>query len=237
MAMRLESTSAGPMGSGFLPLHEGSQPPAPQVVASKAHLPERYGVPLLELLVVDPYFVFISWEITEQQLDQARSMFGAEFNNRRLRVRLSNAETGGELSSRELYGDIGRWFIQLNVPGVWLRAELQYLAGGDSMELNSAGPVFVPRDAPVEPECWEELFVNYSRSEKDELRIESIEREGSAAWPKITLEPPTIAMSASDSDGSAGYLSSCVGARQRVDTGLLRPLLPIAPASVEAEDD
>lgn len=237
MAMRLESTSAGPMGSGFLPLQEGSQPPAPQVVTRRAHLPERYGIPLLELLVVDPYFIFISWEITAQQLEQSRELFGADFASRRLRVLLTDVEHGVQLSSRELYGDIGRWFIQLNVPGVWLQAELQFVSGDKSLTLNSAGPVFVPRDTPVEPEAWEELFVNYARSEKGELRIESIERERVANWPKITLGRSCAQPVASRTDGSLDYVSSSTGARRRADSGLLRPLLPLAPASVEDLDD
>jgi hypothetical protein len=235
MATRLESTSGGPMGSGFLPLHEGSQPPAPVDVTRRAHLPERYGIPLLELLVVDPYFIFVSWEIAEAQLEQARAIFGADFHNRRLRVLLFDVGTDAQLSARELYGEVGRWFIQLNHPGVWLRAELEYQTGSAALTLNSAGPVFIPRDAPVEPERWEELFVIYGRSEKGELRIESIERD-QPAWPRITLEMPGGHTSPAATNTSAEHMSS-VGARRRVDSGLLRPLLPLAPAHVEGEDD
>ena len=41
-------------------------------------LPERYGIPLLELLVVDTAYLFVSWEITPEQLAQAQSAMGGE---------------------------------------------------------------------------------------------------------------------------------------------------------------
>jgi hypothetical protein len=237
MAMRLESTSGGPMGSGFLPVHEGSQPPAPRVLASRAHLPERYGVPLLELLVVDPYFIFISWEIAQEQLDQARQHLGESFEQRRLSVALIDAQSEQVVSTRELYGEVGRWFIQLNAPGRWIRAELHFRSVGAELSLNRAGPVFVPRDRPVEPEHWEELHVNYSRGEKGELRIESLGRQQADGWPKIALEGPAGLDQPAAQDGSASRFSSPGGAQRHIDAALLRPLLPVAPAALEDDDD
>ncbi|MDQ3022914.1 MAG: DUF4912 domain-containing protein, partial [bacterium] len=184
MAMRLESTSGGRMGSGFLPVHEGSQPTAPTSLKIRAGLPERYGVALLELLIVDPYFIFISWEITTGQLEGAHVQFGAGFERRRLRVLLFDADSGSLLTARELFGDVGRWFIELNQPGRWLRAELQFQVDSSVMSLNTTGDVFLPRDEPVEPQQWDELFVTYSRSEKGELRINAMERE-QPGWPQI----------------------------------------------------
>src|SRR5438105_1084051 len=99
MAQRLESTSGLTMGSNFLPLHEGSQPAGPAVAASRAELPQRYGIPLLELLVVDPQFIFISWEITQEQLDASRVALREDFARRRLQVVLSEAQSGAELAT------------------------------------------------------------------------------------------------------------------------------------------
>ena len=121
-------------------------------------------------------------------MQQARNRFGRGFDNRRLRVQLYDATTENQISARELYGDIGRWFIQLNQPGIWLRAELVFSTDNSQFTLNSAGPVFMPRDTPVEAEGWEELYVTYSLNEKRELRLEGVNRESSPAWPRISLD-------------------------------------------------
>jgi hypothetical protein len=215
------------MGSGFLPIHEGTQPPAPELTNHRASLPERYGIPLLELLVVDAHFIFISWEVTTAQLDQARQLFGDAFDIRRLQVTLTDSETGTPLGQRELYGDIGRWFIQLSQPGIWLRATLHFRHLELEMQLGEAGPVFIPRDTPLEPERWEELLVTYARSEKGELRLDSIE-PGTSAQPRLSglrVEQSEYG----DAERGPGY--------RHIETALLRPLLPLAPASVEDRDD
>jgi hypothetical protein len=243
MAQRLESSSGAQMGSSFLPVHEGRQQLSPPAgLVEHFHLPERYGIPLLELLVVDPYFVFISWEIPEAQLETARAHFGAEFERRRLQVRLTDSESGATVAIRALYGELGRWFIRLDQPGVWLRAELHYVAGEAELLLNAAGPVFVPRDTPVEPLRYEELHVTYGRGATGELTLEAVERER-PGWPTIGLtlpgwsRPGEPAPTAPDHGPSSAALFSLTPTRNRVDSRLLRPLLPVAPAAVGEDEE
>jgi len=231
MARRLESTSGVQMGSGFLPLQEGSQPPAPLRLGRHQGLPDRYNVPLLELLVVDPQFIFISWEITEGQLAEARTRFGSDYDSRRLQVVIRHPEDASVLAERELYGEIGRWFIQLDHPGVWILAELRFVTSGAVLPLLTAGPVFVPRDTPVEPEHWEELFVRYMRGEKGVLRIEALQPEEAPNWPRIGLPGRANGLPATTADTGSQVVTSL--RRQHVDARLLRPLLPVAPAAVE----
>jgi hypothetical protein len=198
------------------------------VLSERSGLPSNYNVPLLELLVVDPYFIFVSWEITAQQLEQARAQFGKLFEQRRLRIAIVDAISGEQLTIRELYGEVGRWFIHLDQPGCWIRAELSFQLGNEALILNRAGNVFVPRDVPVEPEQWDELFVQYSISERGELRIESLQQQQSDEPP---LRPVEAQQLLADESASLSFYSRHLAAR------LLRPLLPKSPAATEEGSD
>ena len=83
-----------------------------------AALPEQYSTPLLEFLLVDPGYVFISWEITPDQIHEASMALGsAGFSRRRLRIRFHDGSPQGEVfQGQELYGETGRWFIALFRP-------------------------------------------------------------------------------------------------------------------------
>ena len=90
----------------------GSAPQAEAEIASppdqaRASLPERYGIPLLELLVVNTEYVFISWEITDDQLAQARESLGRDaYERRRLLLCLTDADSGAVASAHELHGEV-----------------------------------------------------------------------------------------------------------------------------------
>ena len=91
MASRFEPTSKAPQhergtSPGDFKLELGiSQAPPP----AKAKLPDTYGIPLLELLIVDTAYVFVSWEITPEQLQHARADIGEKsFEQRQLVLRL-----------------------------------------------------------------------------------------------------------------------------------------------------
>ncbi len=137
-----------------------------------AELPVRYGMPLFELLVVDPDFVFISWELCAQQLERAERELGtACWQQRVLTLRLTHADAPDtELARRELYGELGRWFIELRRPDTWLRAELGFQAGNAWHLLASAGPLLMPRTEPVDGD-FTELFVNYGAAPDGQLTM------------------------------------------------------------------
>jgi hypothetical protein len=204
------------MSSGSLPIQEGRLPVDPNPLVRRDTLPDRYGLPLLELLIVDPYFVFISWEITSQQLEDAQQWLGRGFDGRRLMVALSDAESATLITQRELYGDIGRWFVELNSPGVWLSSRLYFTSETGDFDLIQAGPAFVPRDTPVEPQRWEELQVTYAQSEKGELRLVATEAQATETPPFADL-PISLDVSVS---ALPGYATGSAGSSH------LWPLLP-----------
>ncbi|MCC7476875.1 DUF4912 domain-containing protein [bacterium] len=124
-------------------------------------LPRHYGLGLFEFLVVDPDFVFVSWELSEQQLAEARTSIGEEqWPQRRLVLRLLDAAQQQECARRELYGESGRWFVEAARPGAWLLAELGFEHGAGWHLLGSAGPLLLPRISPVDGE-FRELHVSY----------------------------------------------------------------------------
>jgi hypothetical protein len=155
-------------------------------------LPERYGVPLFELLIVDTDYCYISWEITQNQLDTALRMLGEKaYRNRRLKVRFHDGSLDGQiLLERELYGESGRWFVRLSYPGKLVVAALGYAHGGTFHLFNSAGPVHIPRVEFVEPQCFEELEVSYGYGLHGRLMLLGINKREDTSWPESILPLP-----------------------------------------------
>src|SRR5512134_3460338 len=86
MLLRAHATSF----TGEQRIELGVSPTPPQV---QEQLPERYGMPLFELLVVDTRYVFISWEVSAGQLEQTqRELTAPQFAARRLVARFYAAD-------------------------------------------------------------------------------------------------------------------------------------------------
>jgi len=191
---KLESTSdthryllaTSHMGEHALDLGVAA-PPQEAVLA----LPERYGIPLLELLVVDTRYVFVSWEITSEQMAQARLSLGKKaFASRKLKILFHRDTREGEvLLASELFGDIGRWFIRLDHPGTVVLAELLFISGPEGFLLSTAGPLSMPREEVVEPDEYDELRVSYGHGRHGRLILLGLDRRR-ASWPHVTLPAP-----------------------------------------------
>ena len=139
-------------------------------------LPELYGIPLLNLMVVDTEFVFISWEITSQQMTEARNAFGTEmFGSRKLMIRLHSADDDARPSTNhELYGETGRWFIRHELAGHEVYAELGFNCGERFFKLIATGNVPLPRNFIIEPEQYEEMHVEYGTGATGNLQLKSV---------------------------------------------------------------
>jgi hypothetical protein len=220
------------LSSGGRRLNLGvSVAPAP----ARAALPQSYGVALLELLVVDPHFVFISWEIPEAQLAQARSALGeAGFGQRQLELRLRDL-AGAVLLSQQLYGEIGRWFFRHDFAGQMVRAELGFSSGGQFHSLNAAGPLQLPRDYMIEPEQYNELRVHYRLGPDGGLELTEASSHAGEPWPALSLPAPVFDPAGGGPDRSAvvfsgmpsstglGFSSSAAADKNIEDGGLPVP--------------
>lgn len=194
MVNRLESASEIP------PFERGTSPGvlhvelgigrAPEPVT--AALPESYGLPLLELLIVDTEFAFVSWEITSDQLERARTELGATgFEQRQLVLRVRSANASDRIwAEQELYGERGRWFFRHQSAGMRVIAELGFRREDSFMQLQAAGPVELPRDTVIEPDQYDELHVRYGVGTTGEIMIESTNRLVQAHWPEVNLPQP-----------------------------------------------
>jgi len=155
-------------------------------------LPERYNIPLFELLVVDSEYVFLSWEITNEQLGQARQTMGnTDFAMRWLIVRFTALENQPRhIRDYALYGDIGRWFVRLQSPGAKVSGELAFRCRNKYYRLAKTGPVYLPRIHAVEPKSYQEMHVRYVSGPLAELRIEKYERLEPARRPDVSIPLP-----------------------------------------------
>lgn len=177
---RLQSTSGQHPSSTSLLLLEGdaarlSPGPGGPPPFVAAELPSSYGHEQFELLLVDPEFIFICWELTPAALDEARVKLGpAAWELRHLELRIYSTGPGSTLlSRRELYGEQGRWFIRFSQPGELIRAELGFAVEGHFHSLLGAGPLCLPRTEPVDGE-YIELLVSYGSAPDGQLTIDSV---------------------------------------------------------------
>ena len=153
-------------------------------------LPERYGTPQLEVLVVDPEYLFLSWEITGSQLDDSRRSLGSQLFDARRLVAIVENKSGNPLAEYELYGELGRWFIRHTLFGERIRLKLLYKAGVEQVELYATGFLELPRISPVEPDYYQEIEVIYGIGIKGQLILRGFMEDKTAAWPKVSLKLP-----------------------------------------------
>jgi hypothetical protein len=168
---------------------------SPQPEEATFSLPERYAIPLFELLVVDADYVFVSWEISADQLASAAARLGDRgFRNRRLMIVFHEAvEDMPRVLRRELYGETGRWFIRLSRPGGRVLARLGYASGNVFHVLHEAGPVDIPRADLREPAAFDELEVSYGCGQHGRLIMLGTSRTHNAPWPVPALPGPSPA--------------------------------------------
>jgi hypothetical protein len=214
------SNRLNPAAALFLqsaPSSAGAQPTRPLAVAPQPKeadtLPEKYGVPALELLVVDPANVFISWEIADIQLDSAKAEMGELFDRRKLCLDIQIADESPELLVRiELFGEVGRWFISLPPVGRAIRASLYFDSEGKKYLLRDAGPVVLPRISAVEPESFVELHVAYSLGPGGRLSLAGISRSVPKVSPEFGVDTTQQAYPGSGQTGVAGSSQQWSGA-------------------------
>lgn len=167
-----------PYSTAYLP-----QRPGGDVPSFPAGLQGLHGMPLFEFAVVDPEWIFLSWEITPAQREAARLAYGDEwFSHRRLSVVFQCVSDSSTLGRMDLFGDEGRWFHRLNAPGALVLARLGFEHRQSRYELASAGPLQIPRLTPLEPEAYRELSVAYAVDLTGRLSIAAVRARGACLW-------------------------------------------------------
>jgi hypothetical protein len=138
-------------------------------------LPEGYGDGRLVALVRDPSTLFVYWDLSAQQLEQAFAGLGPA----RAALRLWNARHGGGELVREVEVqlEVRGWYLRDLPAGTELRVELWALGERGARLLRAARPVRLPPGLPSD-----QLEAFYVRLELDQ----PLPRDGIAG--KRTLE-------------------------------------------------
>jgi hypothetical protein len=147
---------APPAGSAPAP-----GPPGPAPEAAPPGLPQAYGTDRLVILVRDPYWVFLWWELTDSTLAHGRRVIASDAQ---LVLRLYDITAvdwdGGNHHTQfdiEVWDATGNWYVDLGRPGSSFVAELGLRArDGRFLALLRSNFVTLPRDgmSPVVDEEW-----------------------------------------------------------------------------------
>src|SRR2546426_419228 len=111
-------------------------------------LPWAYGDARLVGLVRDPTTLFIYWDFSQQQIEQAFAGLGSA----RAVIKLWNARNGGSELVREtdVHLEARWWYVRELPPGLELRAELWAVGERGARLMRAARPARLPPAAPSE---------------------------------------------------------------------------------------
>ncbi len=117
-------------------------------------LPWGYSDGRLVALLRDPHTVFVYWDFSQAQIEQAFHGLGAA----RAMLKLWTAQSGGEfLREVEVHLETRGWYIRELPSGIELRVELWAVGERGARLVRAARPVRLPPDVPSD--VWDELYV------------------------------------------------------------------------------
>lgn len=189
------------------PSSAAPQPSHGHVNEGLGELPFAYGDARLVSLVRDPATLFVYWDFSQQQIDQAFSGLGAA----RALLKLWTTRGGGSELTREteVHLDARGWYVRDLPPGAELRAELWAVGEKGARMLRAARPVKLPAAAPSDQLETFYLKLPLDHSLRDGIHSGRPLQYGGAApsgWER-RVQPRTF------SDSSQGPLGSTSGAR------------------------
>lgn len=121
------------------------------------------------VLVRDPYWLHVCWEITQQSVERARSVLGQDWHGSAPTLRLIRVlDGGGGRLERciEIHGGVSNWYVDVSDPPNSYRVEIGYRAtGGEFYCLARSNTVTtpVPGSADVVDNNWTDVAENADR--------------------------------------------------------------------------
>jgi hypothetical protein len=138
--------------------------PKPVPVPEPEELPSEYGADRIVLLVRDPYWIHVYWEVSRDTLLRAKAALKEEWEGARSVLRVyditgidfdgHNAESHFDI---EIGGGTNNWYINTGVPNRTYCVDIGLLSGsGRFIMLARSNRATTPRDAPseVSDEQW-----------------------------------------------------------------------------------
>ena len=152
-------------------------PPAQDTGENLGELPWAYGDGRLVALVRDPVTLFVYWDLSQQQIEQAFEELGPS----RAVLRLWNPRQSNELvRETDVRLDARAWYVRELPAGTELRAELWAVGERGSRLLRAARPVRLPPQLPSD-----QLEAFYLRLELDQ----PLPRDGVAGSRALSVAP------------------------------------------------
>ena len=128
------------------PSSAAPQPSHGHVHEGLGELPWAYGDARLVSLVRDPSTLFVYWDFSKQQIDQAFSGLGSA----RAQLKLMTPRGGANelVRDTEVHLEARGWYVRELPPGTELRAELWAVGEKGARLMRAARPVKLPAETP-----------------------------------------------------------------------------------------
>ena len=130
------------------PSSAAPQPSHGHVHEGLGELPWAYGDARLVSLVRDPATLFVYWDFSPQQIDQAFNGLGAA--RAHLKLFTPRAGVNELVRDTEVHLEARGWYVRELSPGTELRAELWAVGASGARMLRAARPVKLPAETPSE---------------------------------------------------------------------------------------
>jgi len=180
--------------------------------------PETYGVNRIRLLVKDPEWLFVHWDVDPRSVDGFRAELGERaVAVSKLTLRIADPTSGG-MSVVLLPPGVRSWYVQADSRRRAYRAELGFtLPSGEFRRLAESNTVVTPRVGPS-PERARKVLL-YSQAQMiprtagmavgdDEVRSAS---SNAPPWNPDGQAPASVGAHAADSEKSIGGASDTLG--------------------------
>jgi hypothetical protein len=180
--------------------------------------PETYGVNRIRLLVKDPEWLFVYWDVDPRSLDGFRAELGERaVAVSKLTLRIADPTSGG-MSVVLLPPGVRSWYVRADSRRRAYQAELGFtLPSGEFRRLAESNSVVTPRVGPSPERARKTLL--YSQAQMiprtagiavgdDEVRSAS---RNAPPWSPDRKAPATVAEQAADGEKSPGGASDSFG--------------------------
>jgi hypothetical protein len=127
----------------------------------------------LVVMVRDPYWLHVYWELSRRGIDRARAAMGQHWHEARPVLRLHEVSRNGTTSSArqpvrdiEIHGGVSNWYIDVQDPPKSYQVEIGYLASGNRFYcLARSNVVSTPKGGSTEAfdKNWAEVAKDFDR--------------------------------------------------------------------------
>ncbi|MGE0529314.1 MAG: DUF4912 domain-containing protein, partial [Bdellovibrionales bacterium] len=130
-------------------------------------LPKGYGKDRIVLMVRDPFWLHVYWELTRQAIERAEAALGQDWHGARPIIRLLDVSardttntTEQTVKDIEIHGGCNNWYLEVSDPPKSYRVDIGYLSkGGQFYVLARSNTVTTPRAgvSDVIDENWADI--------------------------------------------------------------------------------